>query len=415
MILLDNKRLFIKYFLCIFIVLLLLYLIVNFFYSEPLKIKSSIVNSKITYNDENTFVNVSYPRFKNDKIDKIITDYLFEYVKLFKSSNETNKQLIIDYVVYYKDKYANIVFNISNTIDNTKYKNIPINMETKELSYITNIFDKEYLEKNINEIVYYKYSSDIYDKIKNSNVNNHTYLMNDDKLDIYFYDIVFDKIEYTPNVTLYFNEKVSTNDIKNYKHDKFIAFTFDDGPSKYTEEILKTLEYNNATATFFMLGNRMKYNKDIVLKVYNSKNNIESHTYSHKNLTKINDKTLKNEVNSTNIIYNEITGDTIKFIRPPYGSYNKKVTSLEYPLILWSIDPKDWLYRDRTKVYNNVIKDICDGCIVLLHDIHAETKEAVKLLLPSLDNLGYNVVSVEELMKVKKYTPNNGETIRKIK
>ena len=146
MILLDNKRLFIKYFLCIFIVLLLLYLIVNFFYSEPLKIKSSIVNSKITYNDENTFIDVSYPRFKNDKIDKIITDYLFEYVKLFKSSNKTNKELIIDYVVYYKDKYANIIFNISNTIDLIEdiikdflYSCIPCNIETdiKPIGIIT--------------------------------------------------------------------------------------------------------------------------------------------------------------------------------------------------------------------------------------------------------------------------------------
>ena len=322
MFLLDNKNQIIRYLIYISVLLIILYLIVNVFSSETIKFKSSIVSSNIKFNDENTSINVTYPRFKDDRVDKIISDYIYEYVKEFKQIEDI-KTLNIDYEIFYKDNYANIVFYINDSTNNIKYKNILIDLNTKNLSYITYIYDKEYLENNINEIAYYKYSKEIYNLIKVSNVNNHTYLFNDEKIDIYFNDIDLKDISYIPSVTIYLNEQVSTN-IRNYKYDKYIAFTFDDGPSKYTEEILKTLEYNNSTATFFMLGNRMKYNKDIVLKVYNSNNEIESHTYSHKNLTKLKDKELKKEVNNTNIIYNEITNDSIKYIRPPYGSLNKK-------------------------------------------------------------------------------------------
>lgn len=413
MILLDNKNILFRFFIYISILLIVLFISVELLYTEPIKIKSSVINSNISDSDEITTVNVNYPRFRNDKIDKIITDYIYEYIKEFKL-NKSEKKLFIDYEIYYKDSYMNIFFNIDSSISNIKHKNIIIDLNNNSLLYISNIFDKEELQKEINEIAYYKYSTDIYDKIKTSNINNHTFYISDEKIDIYFYDIEFKDIKYVPEITIYLNKNVSNN-ISDYKYPKYIAFTFDDGPSKYTEEILKTLEYNNSTATFFMLGNRMKNNEDIVLKVYNSNNEVESHTYSHKNLTKLKDKELKNEVNSTNIIFNSITNDNIKYFRPPYGSFNDKVKALGYPLILWSIDPKDWLYRDSTKVYNHVIKNACDGCIVLMHDIHLETKEAVKKLIPTLNNMGYNVVSIEKLMEIKNYTPKSGETIRKIK
>ncbi len=414
MTILNYKSNFIKFIIYISAFLILLFVMVNIVYTEPQRIKSSIINSNIKFVDEITNIDVNYPRFKDEKIDKIISNYIYNYVRIFKDKEE-NKTLKIDYEIYYQDNYINIVFNLNNSLDNIKYKNILLNLNTKNIEYVSNIYDKEFLEKNINEIVYYKYESKIYDKVKESNVNNHTYIINENKMIIYFYDIKFDEIDYYPYITINLTEDTSNEITANYKYDKYIAFTFEDGPSKYTEEILKTLKYNNSTATFFMLGNRMKYNKDIVLEVYNSNNEIESHTYSHKKLTKLNKNEIDNEINSTEIIFNEITGDNFKYIRPPYDSYNKTITSLNYPLILWSVDSKDWLYKDSIKVYNEVIKDVCDGCIVRLHDIYFETIEAVKKLIPCLNNLGYNVVSVDELMRIKNYIPKNGETIRKIK
>ncbi len=414
MILFYYRNSFYRFFIYITIVLISLFVIVNVIYTEPLKIKSSLINSTINYEDENSKINVNYPRFKNDKIDKIITDYIFNYVKNFKSSKEINKTLEINYELYYKDNYLNIVFNINSSIDKIKYKNIIINMQTKEIAYISNLFDKDYIENNINELVYYKYSSDIFDLIKNSNINNHTYIINDNKIEVYFYDIDFKDIEYIPSIKIIINKEKSYNESNKYKYNKYIAFTYDDGPSKYTEEILKTLELNNSTATFFMLGNRMKYNKDIVLKVYNSNNDIGSHTYSHKDLNKLELNDIIDEINSTEIIYNEITNDKLKYLRPPYGNYNDKILSFNYPIILWSINSNDWLYRNSNKIYDEVIKNACDGCIVLMNDSYLETVEATKKLIPALNNLGYNVVSVENLLKQKKYNISNNEVIIKI-
>ncbi len=415
MILLNYRNNFYRFFMYISVVLVVLFVIVNVIYTEPLKIKSSLINSTISYEDEITYIDVHYPRFKNDKIDKIISEYIFDYVKRFKSFDLIKKELSINYEIYYINEYINVVFNINNSIDKTKYKNLIFNLDSKSLSYITNLYEKEFLESKINELSYYKYSEEIYNLIINSNINNHTYIINDNKIIVYFYDINFDDIDYTPYIEISLNENVS-NEVKpnNYKYNKFIVFTFDDGPSKYTSELLKTLELNNSTATFFMLGNRMKYNEDIVLDVYNSKNEIASHTYSHKNLSTLPLNEIENEINSTEIIYNEITNDNLKYIRPPYGDYNDNVLSFGYPLILWNIDSKDWLYKDSNKIYNEVIKNACDGCIVLMHDTYIESIDAVKKLIPALNNLDYNVVSIENLLKEKHYNLKNGEAIGKI-
>lgn len=399
--------------MCVSIVFVLLSIASSYFKNDSNIKINSINNSNIIYNDEYSFVDVNYPRLKDDKIDKIISDYIYKYVKDFRLDNTKNKKLNIDYQLYYKDKYLNIVFKINNTIDNIKYKNIIIDTSTKDIAYISNIFDIKYLEKNINELVYYKYSENIYNLIKNSNINNHTYIIDDNKIDIYFYDIKFKDIDYTPYVSIKLNENVFKRN--EYKYDKYIAFTFDDGPTKYTSELLKTLELNNSSATFFMIGNRMKYNKDIVLEIYNSNSEVSSHTYSHKNLTNISKNELNKEINSIEIIYNEITNDNIKYLRPPYGSYNESIISLKYPLILWNIDPKDWLVKDPNQIYNNVIRNACDGCIVLLHDTSFNTIETVKKLIPALNNLDYNVVSISELINAKKYNIGNNQVIRQIK
>lgn len=403
-----------KYLLITTLLLVVISITVPFFKENKVSVKTSIINSVIDYKNNNTIINVNYPRFKKEKIDKVISNYIYDYVKNFRLLKKKNKSLTIDYKIYNIDNYINVVFIINNTQDNIKYKNIIFNLNNNEVAYISNLFDKLFIENNVNELVYYKYSKEIYDNIKNSNINNHTYLINDNKIDIYFDDLKFKNIDYIPNITIYLNKNVSNNE-KIYKYPKFIAFTFDDGPSKYTSELLKTLKINNSSATFFMIGNRMKYNKDIVLEIYNSNSEIGSHSYSHKNLTYISNNELDKEINSIEVIYNEITNDNLKYLRPPYGSYNDNIKSLNYPLILWNIDTLDWLNQNPNKIYNKVIKNACDGCIVLMHDTNFETIEAVRKLIPTLNNIGYNVVSISKLIEIKKYNMHNGETIRQIK
>lgn len=415
MIILNYKNQLYKYFLYISALLVSLFVIVNVFYKEPIKVSKEVSDSIIEYKDDITEINVEYPRFKNDKINKIITDILYDYIKEFKKFDTIKKSLIMDYKLYYFEDYVNVTFTVENTIDKAKNKNILINLKSQELSYITNVYDKDYLEQEINELVYYKYSTDIYDKIKDSNINNNTYIIDKNKIEVYFNNINFKDLDYIPYITINLTEDAFEDDNENTENKKYIAFTFDDGPSKYTKELLKTLELNKSSATFFMLGNRMKYSEDIVKEIYNSSSEVASHTYSHKNLNKISDKEVLNEINSPVILFKEITGGEIKYLRPPYGNYNETVKSTNYPIILWNIDPKDWLVKDSNQVYNSVIKHACDGCIVLMHDIYPTTIEAVKMLIPKLNSMGYEVVSISNLAKNKKYQIKNSEIIRKIK
>ena len=418
MILLNYKNNFLKYIIYMSCVFLVLLVVVNLMNVNEIKNEEDAVSSSIVYNDDNNDINVIYPRFNNDDINSIITSYIYTYVKKFRLNSGSNKVLNIKYDLYYFNDYVNVVFNIDNSLSNIKYKNILLDLKSEKLAYISNLYKKDYLINEINSLINLKYSSDIYDKIKNSNVDNHTYIINDNKIDVYFNDIDFGTLSYIPMVSIISDnnsETVSKDDNLDNSDKKFIAFTFDDGPSKYTSELIDTLELNNSSATFFMLGNRMKYNTDIVKKVYNSNSEIGTHTYSHKRLTSLSNDEIYNEINSSEIIFNDITGDHLKYLRPPYGSYNDHIKDLGYNIILWNIDPKDWLTRDSKKIYNSVLNNACDGCIVLMHDIYPETIEAVKMLIPTLNEMNYEAVSISNLIYNKNHILSKDEVISHVK
>lgn len=418
MILLNYKNNFLKYIIYMSCVFLVLLVVVNLMNVNEIKNEEDAVSSSIVYNDDNNDINVIYPRFNNDDINNIITSYIYTYVKKFRLNSGSNKVLNIKYDLYYFNDYVNVVFNIDNSLSNIKYKNILLDFKNEKLAYISNLYEKDYLINEINSLINLKYSSDVYDKIKNSNVDNHTYIIDDNKIDVYFNDIDFGTLSYIPMVSIIGDnnsETVSKDDNLDNSDKKFIAFTFDDGPSKYTSELIDTLELNNSSATFFMLGNRMKYNTDIVKKVYNSNSEIGTHTYSHKRLTSLSNDEIYNEINSSEIIFNDITGDHLKYLRPPYGSYNDHIKDLGYNIILWNIDPKDWLTRDSKKIYNSVLNNACDGCIVLMHDIYPETIEAVKMLIPTLNEMNYEVVSISNLIYNKNHILSKDEVISHVK
>jgi peptidoglycan/xylan/chitin deacetylase (PgdA/CDA1 family) len=152
-----------------------------------------------------------------------------------------------------------------------------------------------------------------------------------------------------------------------------------------------------------MIGNRMKNYSDVVLEIYKSNSEIGNHTYSHKDLSEIDGDELDNELNSTNIIYSEITNDTLKYLRPPYNNYGNNILDKGYEIVTWSIDTNDWLNRNSDEIYNNVINNICDGCIVLMHDVYEESIEATKKLIPKLHEMGYEIVSISDLARIKGY------------
>lgn len=182
-----------------------------------------------------------------------------------------------------------------------------------------------------------------------------------------------------------------------------IALTFDDGPHwTNTKKVVDLLVEYNARSTFFMVGTRVEELPEVVQYVKDAGQEVASHTYSHKDLANISKEEFWSEIRKTNEAIYAAIGETPVYLRPPYGSRNEFVMSnMPMVVVCWNVDSEDWKSRDRDTIVKQVMKDAGDGKIVLMHDIHTFTAEAVELLLPKLIAAGYQIVTVEELFYYK--------------
>ncbi|GIN89450.1 peptidoglycan-N-acetylmuramic acid deacetylase PdaC [Siminovitchia terrae] len=188
---------------------------------------------------------------------------------------------------------------------------------------------------------------------------------------------------------------------------KYIALTFDDGPyPKVTPRVLEVLLQYEAKATFFMLGKQVEYYPTIAEQVAKAGHEIASHSYSHTDLTKLSNEAIKQEFNETSNKIETATGMKPTLFRPPYGAYNDEVINYANnngdSIILWSVDSLDWKSLNASAVINTVTRDVTNGSIVLLHDIHESTADALPELLASLRNQGYQFITVSELIALQK-------------
>ena len=182
-----------------------------------------------------------------------------------------------------------------------------------------------------------------------------------------------------------------------------VALSFDDGPSKYTKEIVEILDKYNYNATFFVLGNKINYYKDELLYAYEKGNEIGNHTFSHPWLTHLEDEKTQNEINSTNEMIINIIGVKPKLFRPSYGDINKNLKeNINMKIVMWTNDSNDWKYKNAKKIAANVIRNIKDEDIILMHDTYKRTYEALKIILPKLKKMNYEVVTISELHEIKK-------------
>ncbi|MCR5736810.1 MAG: polysaccharide deacetylase family protein [Eubacterium sp.] len=187
---------------------------------------------------------------------------------------------------------------------------------------------------------------------------------------------------------------------------KYVALTFDDGPGRYTMELLDTLEKYNAKATFFVCGDGLDRNdaKKILKRMDALHCDIGNHTVHHANLSKASVKKLKKEIKGVDKKVKKFTGHKTKFLRPPYGAgaRSKKLRKyVETPMICWNVDTLDWKTKNKKKTVKRATKNIKDGDIILLHDIHSWSVEAVKEIVPTMQKQGYVFVTVSELANMK--------------
>ena len=195
------------------------------------------------------------------------------------------------------------------------------------------------------------------------------------------------------------------------KNNRLIAFTFDDGPTDKTSELIKVFaDFNSknpdftAHATLFTIGSKITDDNAAVISEAVKQNfELGNHTYSHNDLTKLSDDKIIDELSKTDMLLKKFDNKDFHLVRPAGGHADNRVLSLyRSTFINWttSLDTSDW--QDSTTendIYNTVVSNLLDGGIVLMHQGYDKSIKAVKRLLPELKTLDYQVVSVSELIK----------------
>lgn len=261
-----------------------------------------------------------------------------------------------------------------------------------------------------------------------ANINNDTadYSMNQEYSESY--DQQTDIVEFETENLITTDESLKNPEIEKVKTDvkqenkreidsnkPMIALTYDDGPSKYTKEILDLLKENNSAATFFVLGSQASKYEETVKQMIENGNQIGNHSYDHKRLTLLNDEELYDQINKTDNLIYEIAMYRPFVMRPPYGSTTEALKEkIQKPIINWSIDTRDWESRNAETITKIICKNVKDGDIILMHDLYESSLEASKTVIPELINRGYQLVTISELSESREIILRAGQTYYKI-
>ncbi len=185
-----------------------------------------------------------------------------------------------------------------------------------------------------------------------------------------------------------------------------IAITFDDGPHPYlTDRILEILGRYEVKATFFMVGVNVLNYPDVARNVLAAGHEVGNHTFSHSHIAKLNQNEIMKEVGLCEDALEELCEYRPHLFRPPEGAVNTYVEHCtedqDYTLILWSLDTRDWEHKNTEQIVQSVLSNISPGDIILMHDYigrQSHTPEALEILLPRLMELGYEPVTVSQLL-----------------
>lgn len=182
--------------------------------------------------------------------------------------------------------------------------------------------------------------------------------------------------------------------------EKKVALTFDDGPHPYyTEELLDGLRDRGVKATFFVTGEHALLHPEVILRMQQEGHLIGNHTYSHLQLRADNREAFKEELIKTNEVLQQITGEEILYVRPPYGSWDKSLESeLNMFPVLWTVDPLDWCSDDAACVAAKVVRDTRENSIILMHDYYESSVTAALQVVDQLLSQGYTFVTVDEIL-----------------
>lgn len=198
-----------------------------------------------------------------------------------------------------------------------------------------------------------------------------------------------------PVESLEVNADIGITETENY-----VAITFDDGPQyKTTMKLLDGLKERGVVATFFVVGEKIEERREVLERMYEDGHMIGNHTYSHIDLNSVGFEKAIEEIDRTNQLIYEVTGEMPMYIRPPFGNWSNRIAEKVSMIpVLWTVDPCDWNTHDVNRVVKCVVNNTKSGDIILLHDIYDSSVVAALEIVDELKRQGYNFVTVDQLI-----------------
>ena len=358
---------------------------------------------------------VHYPMTDNDVLNNKFKKEAIDVLNNINKENYNNKYINIDYKINEYNDY--ISFGYDDMELYNKYQADDNNIELKEK------FDAYLIKLISNEIIYnikLNYSLidrtsnlEFYNRVWNDEIEYKTHIYKDELIvclneEYNYIRFSIDLEEISNHIDLELGIKQTLNDSdrirKRYVNPNKpkVAFTFDDGPySIVTNRLIEEMLKLDAVGTFYMLGNRVfdESQHDTINNIILYGNEIGNHSVSHPNLVWLSDKKLDHELHAVDNYMIEHFQYEIKTFRPPYGSFNNRIDDmLEDEIILWDVDSLDWKYRETDPTYNEIMNNVKDGSIILLHDLYDTSVDAALLAMKELLKQGYQFVTVSELL-----------------
>ena len=184
------------------------------------------------------------------------------------------------------------------------------------------------------------------------------------------------------------------------KNRKVVALTFDDGPNPATtNQALDTLSKYGIKATFFVLGKNVSGNEEILKRMKSDGHVIGNHSWSHPVLSKLSLDEAKKQITDTEDALTKVLGSSSKLMRPPYGAITDDIrNSLDLSFIMWDVDSLDWKSKNEASILTEIQREVKNGSIILMHDIHAETVNALPKVIDYLKGQGYDFVTIPDLL-----------------
>lgn len=187
----------------------------------------------------------------------------------------------------------------------------------------------------------------------------------------------------------------------------YVAMTFDDGPHpQNTPRLLDMLRARNIKATFFVIGRSVDLYPGIVRRTVAEGHEVGNHTQTHRLLSKLSDSEVRSEFTQCHEAVARAAGVQMRVMRPPYGGLLQRQREMAhaefgYPTIMWAVDPLDWKRPGPSVVASRILKSTAPGAIILAHDLHAQTVDAMPATLDGLLNRGFKFVTVSQLLAMK--------------